>query len=90
MDSGFFGIDDFGRYLIIFIVIFFTIGIMSYKFGFTSPLNISVMTFLIMFFFDVVVNIIPDLSPFGVTIPNLLTFVTGLVMVMLIVREGSK
>ncbi len=90
LDSGFFGIDNFGRYLIIFILIFFTIGIMSYKFGFTSPLNISVMTFLIIFFFDVVVKIIPDLAPFGVTIPNLLTFITGLVMVMLIVREGSK
>ncbi len=90
LDSGFFGIDDFGRYLIIFILIFFTIGIMSYKFGFTSPLNISVMTFLIIFFFDVVVNMIPDLAPFGVTIPNLLTFITGLIMVMLIVREGSK
>jgi len=91
MDSGFFGIDDFGRYLIIFIVIFFTIGIMSYKFGFTSPINISVMTFLIVFFFDVVIELIPTLSVFGGNeVEHLLTFVTGLIMVMLVMREFQK
>ena len=91
LDSGFFGIDDFGRYLIIFIVIFFTIGIMSYKFGFTSPINISVMTFLIVFFFDVVIELIPTLSVFGGNeVEHLLTFVTGLIMVMLVMREFQK
>ncbi len=91
LDSGFFGIDDFGRYLIIFIIIFFTIGIMSYKFGFTSPLNISVTTFLIVFFFDVVIGIIPTLSVFGGNeVEHLLTFVTGLIMVMLVMREFQK
>jgi len=91
LDSGFFGIDDFGRYLIIFIIIFFTVGIFSYKFGFTSPLNISVMTFLIIFFFDVVVGIIPTLSVLnGREVPHLLTFVTGLILIMIVVREVNK
>ncbi len=91
MDSGFFGIDDFGRYLIIFIVIFFSVGIMSYKFGFTSPVNISVMTFLIVFFFDVVVGIIPPLSVFsGTEVNYLLTFLTGLIAVMVVLREATR
>ena len=91
MDSGFFGIDDFGRYLIIFIVIFFSVGIMSYKFGFTSPVNISVMTFLIVFFFDVVVNIIPPLTIFsGTEVKYLLTMLTGLIAVMVVLREATR
>ncbi len=91
LDSGFFGIDDFGRYLIIFIIIFFTVGIMSFKFGFTSPMTISVMTFLIVFFFDVVVGIIPQLSLFsGTQVPYLLTFLTGLIAVMAILREATR
>ena len=91
LDSGFFGIDDFGRYLIIFIIIFFTVGIMSFKFGFTSPMTISVMTFLIVFFFDVVVGIIPPLSLFsGTQVPYLLTFLTGLIAVMAGLREATR
>lgn len=91
LDSGFFGIDDFGRYLIIFIFIFFTIGIMSYKFGFTSPLNISVMTFLIVFFFDVVIELIPPISLVsGTEVKYLLTFLTGLIATIVIINEVRK
>ncbi len=91
LDSGFFGIDDFGRYLIIFVIIFFTVGIMSFKFGFTSPMTISVMTFLIVFFFDVVVGIIPSLSLFsGTEVPYLLTFLTGLIATIAVLREATR
>ena len=90
-NSGFFGIDNFGRYLLIFIVIFFTIGIMSYKYGLTSPLTISLATFLIIFFFDVVVNIIPAVVNIsGNEVPYLLTFLSRLIFVIMVIKEVSK
>ncbi len=91
MNSGFFGIDDFGRYLIIFIVIFFSVGIMSYKFGFTDPVYISVMTFLIVFFFEVVVKIIPPLAVIsGTEVNYLLTYLTGLIATIVVLREVTR
>ena len=91
LDSGLFGLDNFGRYLLVFILIFFTVGIMSFKYGFTSPMTISVMTFLIVFFFDVVVGIIPSLSlPNGNAVPYLLTFITGLIASIAVLREATR
>ncbi len=91
MNSGFFGIDNFGRYLIIFIIIFFSVGIIGYKFGFNSPTFLSVLTFMVIFFFDSVVNVIPTLSlPNGIAVPHLLTFISGLVMVIIVIREATK
>jgi len=90
LDSGMFGIDDFGRYLIIFIIIFFTIGIMSYKYGFVSPMVITTTTFLILFFFDFVVGIIPPITiPSGREVPNLLTLLSGLILTMVIFKEAT-
>ena len=83
MDYGFFGIDDFGKYFIVFIIMFVSVGIMSYKFGLTSPLTISTLTFGIIFFFDVVVDMIPSIRG----INNLLTYLAAVILVMVIFRE---
>jgi len=87
LDSGFFGIDDFGRDLIIFIVIFFTIGIFGYKFGFNNPLMVSAMIFAVVFFFDVVVKLIP--TPIN-AIPHAPTFLSLLILITLAVREARR
>jgi hypothetical protein len=84
LDSGIFGLDTFGRYLITFLIIFLTIGIMSYKYGFQSPMSITTLIFAIVFFLDVIVGIIPTL-PIGV--PHLLTFISGLILVLVIFNE---
>lgn len=89
---GLFGIDDFGRYFIAFLVIFISVGIMSYKYGLTSPLTITTATFLIVFFLDVVVGFIPPLLTIGdgYEVENLLTFLSGIILIIFIFKEVNS
>jgi len=83
LDSGIYGLDDFGRSLIIFLILFVSVGIMSYKYGAKSPLAISSLIFGIIFFFDVVVGLIPTIR--GIT--YLPTFLAFLVLTLAIFNE---
>ena len=83
LDSGMFGIDTFGRLLIAFIIMFLFVGIMSYKFGFVSPMAITTLIFGVVFLLDVVTPILPDIR--GVS--NLPTFLAGLILVLAIINE---
>ena len=83
LNTEMFGIDNFGRSLIVFLILFLSVGIMSYKYGFTSPIAISTLVFAIIFFFDIVVDIIPEIRG----IDNLLTYLSALVLVIVIFRE---
>ena len=82
INSGLFGLDDFGRYLIYFIIMFVAVGIISFKYGLTSPLAVTTSIFLITFFLDVVVDVIPEIRG----INNLLTYIAGLV----VMREATR
>lgn len=86
MSSGLFGLDNFGLNLIIFIIIFVTSGIMSYKLGFTSPISVLAIIFSIVFFLDVVVDIIPTIRG----IDNLLTYVIALILTVTIFTEVRR
>jgi len=83
-EEGFFGIDEFGKYLLIFLVLFISVGVMSYKFGLVSPVAISSMVFAIVFFFDVTLDLLPE--PVN-AIPNTLTFISLIIVVVLVFRE---
>ncbi len=83
LDSGLFGLDNFGRLLIAFIIIFISVGIMGQKFGITSSLGITSLLFGVVLFFDVVTGILPDIR--GVA--NLPTFIAGLVLTLAILNE---
>jgi len=83
---GLFGLDDFGLNLIIFLILFISVGTISYKFGLTSPMSVSAATFAMIFFFDVVVDILPEIRG----IENLLTYVAGLILVLIIMREVQR
>jgi len=83
VDSGLFGLDDFGRMLITFLIIFITVGIMSFMYGFTSPMAITTLIFGIVFFLDVTTGLMPDLGGMS----NLPTFLAGLVLVLVIINE---
>ncbi len=85
LDSGMFGLDDFGRILIVFMILFISTGIVSYKFGLTSPMSVASMIFAIVFFFDIVVGLIPEIRG----IDHLLTYLAGIVLVGLIIKEVS-
>jgi hypothetical protein len=83
MDSGLFGLDDFGRYLIAFIILFVSVGLMGYKFGISSPLGISTLSFTIVFFLDVVTGILPTIRG----IEHLPTFIAGLILALSAINE---
>ncbi len=83
LDSGLFGLDNFGRYLIAFIIIFISVGIMGQKFGISSPLGTISLMFGIILFFDVVTGILPDIRG----ISNLPTFLAGLILALAILNE---
>lgn len=86
MDDGIFGMDNFARYLIVFLVLFFTVGIMGFKYGMKNPIFISSLTFAVIFFFDVTVNMIPNVRG----IENLPTYIAGIALVIIIIREASR
>ena len=91
MDQEPFGLDDFARYLITFLIILISVGVMSYKYGLTSPLAVVFMIFLIIFFLDVVLGFIPDITLLnGTTVPNILTVITGIVFIIFIMREATR
>lgn len=87
LDQGIFGIDNFGRYLLIFIVLFIAVGIMSYQFGLTSPISISSMIFAMVFFFDVVLGLLP--TPIN-AIPHSITFMALIALIVIIFREVQR
>lgn len=83
LDSGLFGIDNFGRYLIAFIIIFISVGIMGYKFGISSPLGLISLLFGIVLFFDSVVGLLPAIRG----VEHLPTFIAGLILILAILNE---
>jgi hypothetical protein len=87
MDDGMFGIDDFGRYVIIFLVLFISVGIMSYKFGTTSPMGMATILFAVVFFFDFVLGLIPN--PVGF-IANAPTWLSLIILIGVILSENLR
>ena len=87
MDSGLFGIDDFGRYLIAFVILFLSVGLMGHKFGISSPLGVLTLTFAIVFFLDVVTGIIPTIGGATNGIENLPTYLAGLMLTLAALNE---
>jgi hypothetical protein len=86
MDSGLFGIDNFGRLLISFLLLFLVVGIVGYKFGVVNPFFMSVLTFAVVFFLDVITGILPTVRG----IEHLFTYVAGLVALLVVIWEVSR
>lgn len=83
IDSGIYGLDNFGKNLLIFLILFISVGIMSYKYGVASPLAVSSMMFGIIFFFDIVVGLIPAIRG----VEHLLTYLSALILTLSIFNE---
>ena len=84
LNTEMFGIDSFGRYLIIFLILFTSVGIMSFKFGLASPMSITSAIFAVIFFFDVVVGLLP--TPIN-AIPHSLTFLAAIILITTTLKE---
>ena len=86
-NAGMFGLNDFSRTLIIFLVIFITIGTITMLSGLYSPGAILVQLFGLVYFFDVVLGMI--INPVG-AIPHFATILVGLLAIGYAIREVTR
>lgn len=86
-NGGIFGLDAFGVTIIIFLFIFITTGIISYKYGFNNAIIIATIVFIQVAFFQVVLGFIEN-PPFVSTDLPLATFFMAFILVGLIVKEN--
>lgn len=85
-----FGLDNFGRNLIVFLIIFMFTGIMSYKFGLISPAAIMSIIFGLVYLFDVGFGMISLPIVEGSLLTPLIHFPTiimGLILLGVLFRE---
>jgi len=84
LTSGIFGLDEFGRAIIVFLIIFIFVGVMSFKFGITSPVGITSVIFGLVAFFDIGMGIVPN--PVN-AIPNFATIFVAIVLTGVLFKE---
>ena len=87
LDTEMFGLNTNSMIILVYIIIFITTGIMSFKYGIRSPAAISVMIFGFVFLFEVHLKWIPSIA--GSNFP-VLTIIFALMSLVLILREGLK
>ena len=87
IDSGLFGITTRGLSFIVFFIIFIGAGVLSYRFGLTSPVAICGFVFAMVWFFDVSLGWIP--TPIN-AIPHIATWLIAFVFIGFIIREVSQ
>lgn len=87
VNSGMFGLDNFGLGLIVFFVIFIFSGVMAFKFGLTSPAAIMGIVAALVALFDVGFNLVPN--PIGAIsyFPTVFVFI---IFMSLVIREGVR
>jgi hypothetical protein len=83
--QGIFGLSQNALNFIIFVIIFVSVGLVSYRFGISSPGVVSGMVFALVFLFDFALGMID----IGIGIANFPTIFVGLVTVALIVKEST-
>jgi len=83
LSAGMFGIDNFGRVFLVFLILFISVGLVSYKYGIVSPMAVASLMWAIIFFFDVVVDLIPSFTG----INHLPTYIVSLILALVIFRE---
>jgi hypothetical protein len=89
--AGMFGFDNFGKTVIVFLVIVLTVGGLSSRYGIASEGAIMGMLFGIVFFLDVGLGFIPKVE-IGeiVSINHFFTFITFIILLAMIIREERR
>ena len=80
--SGLFGLDNFGLAIISFLFIFLFTGIVSYKFGITSPAAISALVFSLVLFLDVGLGILKGVRFVGAENIPVATILIGIIVIV--------
>lgn len=85
LDTEMFGLNSNSMVILIYIIIFITVGVMSFKYGIRSPAAISVMIFGLVFLFEVHLNWIPSVSGFPIV-----TILFAIMSIALILKEELR
>lgn len=88
-NEGIFGLDNFGLAILSFLFIFIFTGIMSTRFGITSPVTITALIFSLVLFLDVGVGLIPA-PPNTATNLHFPTIFMAIVLIGIIYKEGTR
>ena len=72
----------FNLALILFIVIFITIGMISFKFGITNPLTLSAILWALVGLFDFGLGLLPR--------QGAATFVAAIIFIVFVFREAAR
>ena len=91
IDAGFFGMDNFGKAIISFLIIVTVAGVLSLRYGINSEVAIIGFIFGAVMFLDVGIGLIPPIQIGGLTaIDNFLTFLTFIILIGFIIREEKR
>ena len=89
VDDGMFGLDNFGLALITFLTIFIFTGIVSLRFGISSPSAVVTLLFSLVLFFDVGLGLMENLNPIG-AVPFFPTILMGLILTGVLLKDGIR
>ncbi len=82
LNSGFFGLNNFGLGIIVFVIIFTFSGILAFKFGLTSPVALSTLILALTAFFDVGLRLIPNPLNAVPFFPTIFMFIVTLAIII--------
>lgn len=85
--SGLFGLDSFGLAILAFLIVFVSTGVMSYKYGLTSPVAIMCLLTGIVAVLDIGFRIVPN--PVG-AIPFFPSIIVALIFITLLLKEVTR
>lgn len=89
-DEGIYGLSlGFNTSLLAFIIIFISVGVLSYNRGMNNPAVIMGLIFALVFFFDVTLGWITLPSEYG-AISHFPTFIVLIIFVGFLIKEGTR
>ncbi len=91
VSAGFFGIDDFGKTLISFVIIVLMVGGLSRRYGIAHEGAIMGMLFGLVYLLDVELGMIPKVE-IGeiVSINHFFTFITFFILLVILIKEEMR
>ena len=91
LDSGLFGIDDFGRLILTFVLIIMVVGGISMRYGIRNDAFIMGILFGLVLLFDVGLGFIPPINIGNLTVPSyFLTMIIGIILLGFLIKEESR
>jgi len=89
--EGIYGFDDFGKSLLVYVLIFISVGGIAMRYGVGNEATLMGITFGVVYVLDVGLGFVPTISFGGITaIEHFVTFLTFLIFLGFILREESR